>query len=212
MKLSLFSVAAALVVALAGAAEDEKPVPPPDEKITLDVVSVNGSGCPPGTAVVAVAPDKQAFTVTYSSYMASAGWGSGPFDWRKNCQLGVQLNFPQGFTYAIAKADYRGFASLAHGAKAEQLATYYFQGESQSFKKSHTFNGPFQDNWQATDTTEAAAIVFHPCGVKRNLNLNTELRVHKGNTSPHASSFITMDSTDGSIKTVYHLRWKKCKK
>ncbi|CAM5378677.1 hypothetical protein SALBM311S_06184 [Streptomyces alboniger] len=34
---------------------------------------MNGSGCPQGTAAVAVSEDNTAFTVTYSDYLAQAG-------------------------------------------------------------------------------------------------------------------------------------------
>src|SRR2546427_79784 len=102
-------------------------VPPPD-KIIIDVVTVNGTGCKPGTAAVAVSEDNTAFTVTYSEFIAQVGVGAGPLDWRKNCQLSLKVHVPQGFTYAIAQADYRGFAHLERGATALERANYYFQG------------------------------------------------------------------------------------
>ncbi|GAA1303515.1 DUF4360 domain-containing protein [Saccharothrix xinjiangensis] len=44
--------------------------------------------------------------------------------------------------------------------------------------------GPFSDDWQATDTTEPAAIVHHPCGEQRLFNINTEPRVSAGSPDP----------------------------
>ena len=184
--------------------------PPPDH-ITIDVVTVNGSGCPAGTAAVAVSPDNKAFTVTYSEYMAQVGVGAKPTDFRKNCQLNLRVNVPQGFTYGIAQADYRGFGHLERGATGTERANYYFQGMSQTAYKSHTWKGPFSDDWQATDTVEVSAIVYHPCGEKRNLNINTELRVNAGTSDPKTTtSFMSMDSTDGSIETIYRFAWKRC--
>jgi hypothetical protein len=184
--------------------------PPPDH-ITIDVVTVNGSGCPAGTAAVAVSPDNKAFTVTYSDYLAQVGVGATPTDFRKNCQLNLRVNVPQGFTYGIAQTDYRGFGHLERGATGTERANYYFQGMSQTTYKSHTWKGPFSEDWQATDSVEVAAIVYHPCGEKRNLNINTELRVSAGTSDPKTTtSFMSMDSTDGSIETVYHFAWKRC--
>lgn len=182
---------------------------PPSGRIVIDVVTVNGSGCPRGTAAVATSSDNTAFTVTYSDYLAQAGGSSGPTDFRKNCQLNLAIHVPQGFTYAIAKADYRGFASLQHGAQGQQLAGYYFAGDSATTRISHPLSGPFSNNWQFSDVTDVAALVWHPCGMDRNLNVNTELRVRAG-SNPHQTSFIAMDSTDGSIKTIYHFSWKRC--
>jgi hypothetical protein len=187
------------------------PTPPPD-RIVIDSVAVNGSGCPTGTAAVAVSPDNTAFTVTYSNYLAQVGPGSAPTDNRKDCQLKLLVHVPGGYTYAIVSASYSGFASLAPGASATEQASYHFQGHAHPTRSTHHFKGGFTGNWQTTDTVDVAARVFAPCGEERNLNINTELRVDRGTSSPSATSFLEMDSTDGSIKTVYNLAWKKCRR
>ncbi|MEU8928043.1 DUF4360 domain-containing protein [Kitasatospora sp. NPDC048545] len=186
-----------------------KPVPPP-APIVIESVAVNGSGCPAGTAAVSVAPDNTAFTVTYSNYTAKVGPGTAPTDYRKNCQLGLLVHVPGGYTYAVVSATYRGFASLAPGASGTQRASYHFQGSARTTDSTHHFEGGFTGNWQETDTVDVAARVFAPCGQTRNLDIDTELRVEAGTSSPGATSFLEMDSTDGSIKTVYRLAWKRC--
>ncbi|MFG2844604.1 DUF4360 domain-containing protein [Kitasatospora sp. NPDC101155] len=212
MLLRTLAVATAVSATLVGTSTfggDSLPTPP--DRIVIDVATVNGSGCPAGTAAVAVSPDNTAFTVTYSSYLAQVGVGSKPTDFRRNCQLDLRVHVPQGFTYAIASADYRGFAHLEAGATGIQRAGYYFQGDPGTTYRSHRFDGPTDDNWQVTDTVDVAALVFAPCGEERNFNVNTELRVGAGTSDPaHTTSFMTMDSTDGSINTVYHLAWKQC--
>lgn len=122
----------------------------------------------------------------------------------------MQVNAPQGFTYAIAEADYRGYAYLASGASSEEKANYYFQGQPQTATASHDFAGPMDDNWQATDTTGIASLVWAPCGATRDLNINTQLHVSASPSDPTATSFMTMDSTDGSLTTIYHLDWEQC--
>ncbi|MFG2118179.1 DUF4360 domain-containing protein [Streptomyces sp. NPDC048710] len=207
----LLSGAVAALLTTAIPASTSSPVfddPPPD-KIVIDVATVNGSGCPAGTAAVAVSPDNTAFTVTYSNYLAQAGGNSDPTAFRKNCQLNLVVHVPQGFTYAVASADYRGFLSLQPGASGTQKASYYFQGSPNTAAKTHPFSGPYNDDWQATDSTDWSQLVWAPCGVLRNFNINTELRVTAGST-PSKVSFMTMDSTDGDISTVYHFAWKHC--
>lgn len=187
------------------------PVPPPTDRIVIDVVTVNGTGCPAGTAAVAVSPDNTAFTVTYSAYTALVGVGATSTDWRKNCQLNIVVHVPSGFTYAISKVDYRGFASLESGASAIQRANYYFQGQSQTAYVSHTYKGPMGDDWQASDEVPIASLIYAPCGALRNLNINTELRAMAGTSDPKkTTSFITMDSTDGALNTIYHFAWMTC--
>ncbi|MCD0442397.1 DUF4360 domain-containing protein [Glycomyces sp. A-F 0318] len=181
---------------------------PPDQ-IVIDIATVNGSGCPQDTTAVAVNEGNTSFTVTYSDYLAQAGGNSDPTDFRKNCQLNLIVNVPSGFTYAIAKTDYRGFGHLEEGASGMQRASYYFSGMSQTTSSTHRLSGPLSDNWQFTDEVEVDQVVYRPCGEERNFNINTELRVSAGD-DPTLKSFLAMDSTDGDIETVFHFAWKQC--
>ena len=206
------AAAVALIVTLGSPASARSwPTTPPPDKIIIDVVTVNGSGCKPGTAAVAVSPDNTAFTVTYSEFLAQVGVGSTPTDFRKNCQLNLLVHVPQGFTYAISETDYRGFAHLERGASGQEKANYYFQGDQQTTPVSHPLNGPYDEDWQFTDKNDVAQLVYLPCGETRNFNINTELRVSGGTSdTTKTTSFIAMDSTDGAITTTYHFAWKEC--
>lgn len=206
----MFAALTAGAIALSGLTSPISTELPPPDFVTVEVITVNGSGCPAGTSAVAVSPDKTSFTVTYSQFTAQAGAQTGPTDYRKNCQLNLRVNYPQGFTFGIAQADYRGFAHLAKGATGLERANYYFQGQSPTAHKNHKYAGPYSDNWQATDKTDFDAIVFAPCGEVRHLNVNTELRVSTGTSDPAATSFMSMDSTDGAVDTKYHFAWKTC--
>ncbi|MGW6935840.1 DUF4360 domain-containing protein [Lentzea sp. NPDC054927] len=182
----------------------------PSERVTIDVVTVNGSGCTQGTAEVIVSPDNTSFWVIYSDYLAQAGKGAGGTDFRKNCQLNLQINVPQGFTYGIAEATYGGFGHIERGAIGYQSVNYYFQGQSATTTWKHAFNGPFDDNWTITHKTEFSEIVWAPCGEKRNLNVNSALRVDKGTSDANTNSFMTMDYQRGEVRTLHHFSWKRC--
>jgi len=205
---NMLKLTCGLVALLALVSQARADTPPPG-RITIDLVTVNGSGCPRGTAVT-VAPDNTSFFVAYSDYLAVAGTGSTPTEFRKNCQLNVLVHVPQGFSFAIAEADYSGFASLAAGATASQRANYFFTGDSQNHVIVHSFNGPMVDDWQTTDTAEVATLVFSPCGVARNLNINTELRVSNGSSDPSTTNWIEMDATHASVQNIFHFAWRQC--
>lgn len=185
---------------------------PPDSKITLDIKTINGSGCPAGTATARanVLSDNTAFTVTYSNFTAVAGAGAAPTDFRKNCQINVLVHVPQGFTYAVAEVDYAGFAHLESGATAVEQANYYFAGTAPTARIRHTLSGPFEDDWEMKDVADVATLVYAPCGEDRNLNINAELRVNTGSSDPGSTSFVEMDTTHASVLTVYHFAWKRC--
>jgi hypothetical protein len=200
-------LAAALTLAAVVTAPAAQAADVPDF-VMIDVVTVNGSGCPAGTAAIAAADDRTAFTVTYSDYLAQAGQGSEPTDFRKNCQLNIRVSYPQGFTFGIAQADYRVFVNLQQGATGVEKGSYYFQGMSNGTSRTHNFYGPKSDNWQATDRATVSEIIYAPCGEVRHLNINTELRVNAG--ASKLNSFMTIDSTDSSVSTKYQFSWKRC--
>lgn len=195
---------------MTGAPASASPImnnPPPDE-VVIDLVAMAGSGCRPGTADVAVSPDNTAFTTIYSDYLVQAGPNIPVTEGRKNCQLNVLVHVPNGYTFAIVKVDYRGYGLLNRGAVASQRANYYFQGMTQSSYTNHSIPAPLDDNWIASDEVPIASAVWHPCGELRNLNINTELRLSRGSST--GTNFLTMDSTDGSIETLYHMIWDTC--
>jgi hypothetical protein len=210
--LKALATGATLLASLAatGAPAHAAPASTPSDDMVIDVAAANGSGCPWGSADVTVSPDNKAFTVTYSQFTAQTGAGTKPTDFRKNCQLALNVHVPQGYTFAVAGADYRGYAHLERGASGTESANYYFQGEAQSTQIRHDFTGPADADWQRTDSVGIGSLSFLPCGEERYLNVNTELRVNRGWSSSKATSFLTMDSTDGRIDTVYHVAWKKC--
>jgi hypothetical protein len=182
----------------------------PTEKVTVEVQTVNGSGCPAGSATVRARADNTAFVVSYNDFLAYAGGGANLVESRKNCQINVRVHVPQGFTYAIAQAEYRGFAHLAAGATAQQIAHYYFSGQSATADSAHSFAGPLTTLWKTVDRADGAALVYAPCGADANLNINTELRVDAGSSKADAVSIVGMDSTRGSVETLFNLSWKKC--
>lgn len=181
---------------------------PPTDRVVIDLVAMAGSGCRPGTADVAVSPDNTAFTTIYSDYLVEAGPGIPVTAGRRNCQLNVLVHAPAGYTFAIVKVDYRGYGLLNRGAVASHHASYYFQGMTQTTTSNHPIAAPLNDNWIRTDEVPIASVVWHPCGERRNLNINSELRLSRGSST--GTSFLTMDSTDGSIETMYHLAWQAC--
>jgi hypothetical protein len=179
----------------------------PTGHVVIEVVKVNGSGCRPGTATVAVSADNTAFTVTYSGYLVETGADAKKKDLLKNCKLKLKVGVPKGFTYTISSIDYRGYARLEPGATGRMSADYNFQGADQTVAVNHPFAAPVDDDWQVTDN---ATTGFEPCGKQRALNIDTEIEVGAGTSDPEITSLLSMDSTDGSVHTTYNLAWKTC--
>jgi len=199
-----------LVLSLLTPMTDTQTSSPPQGKITLDIKTINGSGCPAGTAdaTAVMSDDNTSFTVTYKNFAAKTGASTTAIDQRKNCQINVLVHVPPGFTYAVAEADYSGFAHLAAGATALEQANYYFTGTAATARVPHTLSGPFDGEWHTRDA--ANVLVYAPCGIDRNLNINAELRASAGSSDGNTTSFIEMDSSHASVATTYQFSWMQC--
>lgn len=183
-------------------------VVPPSGQVTIEKLKVKGSGCRAETAAVAVSPDRQAFTVIYSTYVAQAGAGSKSKDESRNCSITVQLNVPANLTYAVSAVDYRGFAHLEPGGSATLSARYHFQSSGAPSYTVHSFASGLDEDWQVTDAAGTGA-EFGNCGKDRKIDIDTELRAQADRaTAP--TSLIAMDSTDSEVTSTYHLTYRNC--
>ncbi|WP_344904134.1 DUF4360 domain-containing protein [Actinomadura meridiana] len=192
-------------------APEFEPVPdaaPAPRDVTIQVETILGSGCPAGTTKVVPTHNNAAFTVIYQKYMAWAGGEAPPTEFRRNCQINVKVNAPEGYTYAVVGVVSRGAAHVEKGATALRSTNYYFQGSSENVSVNHEINGPYDGAWRFRDRTDPAKRVYAPCGKERNLNINTQLRIDKGDSDAKKPSFIAMESTNADA--VYHLTWKRC--
>jgi Domain of unknown function (DUF4360) len=208
----MINTIAAAVMALSTVVVPSAERPPPGE-VTIEVVTVNGSGCRAGTVSLSVAQDNSAFYALYSDYLAAVGVGTRPTDFRKNCQLALQVHAPAGFTFAINQVDHTGFAHLESGATGTERSNHYFQGMTTPGYWTHTFKGPLNDDWLASDRSDLPVEPpYRPCHEKRYLYVNTELRVSAGTSDPKTTtSYMAMDSIDNFFGTVHHFAWKRCK-
>jgi hypothetical protein len=160
---------ASLVVSASAA-----PAPPPDGRTTVKVVSANGSGCPAGSGAVKALPGKGSFGIAFPAFTASAGGDA--LDFRKNCQLMLDVNVPRGYTYAVSRVTVRGTGKLGPAGQGSVMTSLYFQGQSTDVALSHQIDGPLSGKWHFDDRIGAASRQFLPCGSDRYLNVNLDLR------------------------------------
>ena len=182
-----------------------KPSQPPS--FTVRLLTANGSGCPRGSTAVSRLSNS-AFTVTYSQYIAASGSGVSPIAFRKNCQLDTRVGIPAGWTFGVSEVDYRGYAHLGRRARGTVAASYYFAGLPGTAMQSHQLRGATDRDYEFDD--RATVVAWAPCRTSVGLNINTELRAYSG-SDPSYLNLLTMDSTDVSLGTVYHLSFRKCR-
>ncbi|MFS8097818.1 DUF4360 domain-containing protein [Lentzea alba] len=191
----MLSTAAAALFALSSvipADTAEEPAP------AIEVVTVNGSGCPAGDADVKT--EGRTFSVGYHTFLARAGGGSSPLDLRKNCQINLRVNVPQGWTYGLARTSYEGYTHLQDGASALNRVSTYLQGSSATAAVSHPFTGPFSDSWETNYHPNSSDVQWAPCGERRNININAEVRVNIGSADPDRLNFAIVESSNGAVR------------
>ena len=170
-----------------------------------------GTGCPMGSAAIALSPDQQALSILFDQYVVEAG-GSRAFN-RKNCNIAIPVHVPQGYSVSVIAIDYRGFTGLPSGGRA-QLSVNYFLTSSGNpnpgpgVRTSKTFYGPLSSDYIKSDSLGLEAIVWSGCGADAILRANTTLLVNSNHRRDQAMA--TVDSADVSSGIIYHLRWKSC--
>ncbi|TDD86805.1 DUF4360 domain-containing protein [Actinomadura rubrisoli] len=182
------------------------PVPP--DNVSVDVVSVDGSGCPAGTSSVAISNDKTSFTVSYSDFLVYASGNAPPAASRKNCHMTVRVNAPDRWTYSVSGVDHQGFAGLESGASAVEWTDIYFLGGPQNEPIGGVLKGQYLNEWIFFDRVSPRRMTWKPCGDDRDLNINTELRLDAGSSDDDKMSFVSMGSTHGSASSLF--TWRYC--
>jgi hypothetical protein len=186
---------------------------PTDAKITASFAAVNGSGCPAGTVAVVAYPDNTGIMLSYSKFYVQRGGDSAVTQGYQNCNLDIRMHVPSGFTFAVSKAMYEGYAYVLPGATARLIAKYNFQGQSPTIS-SHVINNttPFDDNWTITDEMSFANLSWAPCGEDVILTDAFELRAQPYGPSGSQTdvSFIAANRSDHSIRTQLNFAWSRC--
>lgn len=158
---------------------------------TLRVMSVNGSGCLPGSSTVEYSADGTGFTLHFADFAVSGRQ-------YKSCVAAIQVDAPAGWTYAIYEVQTAGYGVLDSDASGRIMTDWWFTGYPWTMKAEQSFTGPFDDFWRTAGTT--SSLVYAPCGTSSNVTINSTLRV----TGPSTS---VMELHELSL---LRLVWQKC--
>lgn len=192
------------IVALASTVLSDRPK---KSEVYIEGLITGGSGCKQGTVASSLSKDLQSFTLLFDDFVASTGSGTTAKDSRKNCQINIDLRYPQGWSYSVLSVDYRGFIDIPSGVSATQSATYYFSGQTAQNTYSSTTPGPYTGNYLYHDEVGTEALVWSPCGSVVQGNINSQVYL-TGDKSKNAQ--ITTDSIDGKYAQIYGIQWKRC--
>jgi len=190
---------------------------PADFNITS--LCFHGNGCPPGSANYTLSNDKSAVTITFSKFCAKAGPGISFAKNRKNCQLSLGLQIPQGFAFTVPSIDYRGHFQLDDNVTAALQSSYDFQGQVQQATARVNLTGPIRGDFFAyrpnpDDSTPPRRWPPWPPGprdclrCKFTLNIASDIFVNNANNK-FGRGYIATDSLNGIFRQVFNLQWEK---
>jgi hypothetical protein len=166
-----------------------------------------GTGCPAGSASVALSPDQSALSILFDQYVVEAG-GSRPID-RKNCNIAIPVKVPGGYSLSVFAIDYRGFTALPRNGRAQLNVEYFLAGGGRGVRTSKTFRGPIVSDYLKSDNLGLEAIVWTPCGADTVLRANTTMMAQSN--SAREQALATVDSADVQAGLIYHFQWKRCR-
>jgi hypothetical protein len=175
--------------------------------IVLGQPHYGGTGCPAGSASVALSPDQTAISMLFDQYVVEAG-GKKAFD-RKNCNIAIPVRVPNGYSVSVFAIDYRGFTVLPRRASATLTVDYFLAGGGRGVRTSKSFQGPVSSDYLKSDNLGLEAIVWSACGADTILRANTSMLVQSNPSREQAMA--TVDSADVQAGLIYHLQFRRCR-
>ena len=179
------------------------------DDVAIGYPAMGGTGCPAGSASIALSPDAKTLSVLFDSFQVEAAGATRTQ--RKSCDIAIPLHVPSGMTVSVYQIDYRGFNSLpGSGAWSRINSSYFIPGSSQSLNFSKLWQGPMDDDYLFSTPLTAQSLVWSPCGADINMRSKVSMQVSTNAYGEQALS--TVDSIDMNASMLYHLNWNTCPK
>lgn len=185
----------------------------PDEPLLLQSIKYNGTGCPAGSAAIALS-ENNSIHLSFDQFVAEIGPGISLSRSRINCVVTLNMKVPEGWEFALESFRTSGFLDLHEGIRANYKTTYFFSGQKMVGSFEKIFEGPLKMDYILSDKIGLTSVVmpdaWSGCGSVRGLNLNTSLRLSRSNPEafPNALGTATIDSL--LQPETISLVWRKC--
>lgn len=177
--------------------------------VTLRAFVYAGSGCAADSTTGSLPVDGNAFDIEWQDFTAAVGDGVPVREKRKNCQVNLDLDVPDGWQYAVESIDYSGAVKIESDVQAIAGSAYYFQGDAATVRFNTLFDGPEDRAFLIRDIVPDSAKLWSPCGGGRSLNINFQVRLDNSADST-AAGRIDFGDADGVARTHLELDWRPC--
>ncbi|KAJ2996662.1 hypothetical protein HDV02_006300 [Globomyces sp. JEL0801] len=172
--------------------------PNPNDTSIAAIVS-GGTGCPSDTAFVKFDADLSTFDLIFDNFVVTSGNGTSPVDYRQNCQVNIDIRYPQNYSYAVTAVNADGYANVSNDLSLNIQSTAYFSGSVQQAQTADVIRGPAERPFSLRSP------IFRPvwskCNSNQRVNVNTALLL-KGETKN--SGLAVLD------RSKIKIEWKAC--
>jgi len=152
--------------------------------IVVNNITYGGTGCPQGSLSFLYVPSDTRGVAVFSGYTSSIGTNISLTESRKNCQINLDIEYPDGIQYSPVSISYSGYANLDAGVEGVHNTIYYFSGSSDQVSTNHTFSGPTSEAYNYTESIDPTDTdIWSPCNSSLPLNINNQVRLTQDSTS-----------------------------
>lgn len=164
-------------------------VAPAASGVKIRGVTLNGTGCPLGTATAVVSPSGDDFTVKFNQF-AFGFDGSSSLN-VENCTINIDAVAPAGKAFAVASVKASGEASLAAQTALDFVSQPRFAGTASANdpQQSSRLEGPLSGPVTIQHDFAPDKQFFSTCGTQRSTILGLRGVLRRGAASSTAASF-----------------------
>lgn len=197
---SLLTVAALLLAVSAAEAQ-----------IQLGSPAYGGTGCPAGSASVALTEDQQTLSILFDSFVVQAPTAQNANFDRKNCNLRIPVRVGSGFQVALIAFDYNGFAAIPNGARGQFEARYAYAGQARPAIFRKTFLGPQVQNYSLKNELISTTIDWSPCSTGKDLMMIVDANILAQTNNRRDAAQLSIDSVDVTTGLLYKYQLRRCR-
>ena len=173
-------------------------------------IQSSGSGCEPGTVGTNISEDQEAFTVSFSTFVAELAPEVPRSERRKNCRISFGIEHDPGWEFAVMGVTQRGAIYLEEGVFARQSLRYGPPLRQQSIVSLQ--RGPLDQDYVQSHRIALANLRWSGCHrfpkTERAYDMQTSVELFA--RKPDARGLLTVDTIDGEVKQLYDLVWRRC--
>ncbi|KAF2031739.1 hypothetical protein EK21DRAFT_62486 [Setomelanomma holmii] len=197
------------------------PVPfaPPAGGVSLTSfqVDLEGSGCQPGDASVAIARDNSAMTIIFDKFEAAEGPKKGTAKSRAFCRGTIGVNSPD-YAFDITSADFHGYVNVEEGVEASLVSRWKWvdsngvdlKGKVNGHRNGRKIiKGPFQDDVLLQKNGELSGSEATDCQ-KKDAMIQISLSATVSAGSFQNNGYVQGSSQDVGFGETLNLSSKKC--